>query len=123
MTHCIYSIPCKCGRSFVGETGRTLAVCFREHRHSLRVGLLEKQKLAHHACEEGHRVGWEKARISEIECDGRCRKYKVSAHMAFGLVGLVNPVWSFLPFGFLISTNRSPTHREGWFMLLFVASF
>jgi hypothetical protein len=39
---CIYSIPCECGRSYIGETGRPLAVRLREHRHSLKEGLAEK---------------------------------------------------------------------------------
>jgi predicted GIY-YIG superfamily endonuclease len=56
---CVYSIPCECGRSYTGETGRLLAVRLQEHRHNLREGLLEKSKLAQHASEEGHRVGWE----------------------------------------------------------------
>jgi hypothetical protein len=30
-----------------------------EHKHNLREGLLEKSKLAQHAYEEGHRVGWD----------------------------------------------------------------
>jgi hypothetical protein len=50
---CIYSIPCECGRSYVVETGRHLAVQLREHRHDLWQGLLEKSKLAQHAYEEG----------------------------------------------------------------------
>jgi hypothetical protein len=39
---CIYSIPCECGRSYIGETGRPLAVRIREHRQ----GLLEKIKIS-----------------------------------------------------------------------------
>jgi predicted GIY-YIG superfamily endonuclease len=54
---CIYSIPCECGRSYIGETGRLLAVRLREHSHNLQQGLLEKSELAQHAYEEGHRVG------------------------------------------------------------------
>jgi hypothetical protein len=42
----------------------------REHRYNLREGLLEKSKLAQHAYEEGHRVGWDAARILEIESNG-----------------------------------------------------
>jgi hypothetical protein len=38
---CIYIIPCECGRSYIGETGRPLAVRLREHRHNLmQLGLL-----------------------------------------------------------------------------------
>jgi hypothetical protein len=40
------------------------------------VGLLEKSKLAQHAYEEGHWVGWDEARILEIESNSRYRKYK-----------------------------------------------
>jgi hypothetical protein len=40
-----YSIPCECGRSYIGETSRPLAVRLREHRHNLHQGLLEKSCL------------------------------------------------------------------------------
>jgi predicted GIY-YIG superfamily endonuclease len=39
---CVYSIPSERGRSYIGETGRPLAVRLREHRHNLQQGLLEK---------------------------------------------------------------------------------
>jgi hypothetical protein len=59
MTQCVNSIPCECGRSYISETGRPLAVRLPEHRHNLKEGLLEKSKLAQHAYEEGrpNRVG------------------------------------------------------------------
>jgi hypothetical protein len=82
MAQCIYSIPCECGRSYIVETGRPLAIQLREHRHNLRVGLQEKSKLVHHAFEEGHRVVWDEARILEIESNSRYRIYKELAHMA-----------------------------------------
>jgi predicted GIY-YIG superfamily endonuclease len=63
---CVYSIPCECGRSYIGETGRPLAARLREHSHNLKEGVPEKSNLAQHACEDGHRVGWDEARILEI---------------------------------------------------------
>jgi hypothetical protein len=45
-------------------------------------GLLEKSKLAQHAYDEGHNVGWDDARILEVESNSRYRKYKELAHMA-----------------------------------------
>jgi hypothetical protein len=60
-----------------GETGGSLAVRVREHRHSLQQSILEESKLAQHAYEEGHRVGLDNARIFEIESNSRYRKYKV----------------------------------------------
>jgi hypothetical protein len=77
---CVCSIPCECGRSYIGETGRPLAVWLHEH---LKEGFLERSRLAQHACEEGHRVIWDEARILEIEINSRHRKYKKSAHMVY----------------------------------------
>jgi hypothetical protein len=57
MAQCIWSIPCECGRSYIDETGRLLAMQLHEHRHNLKEGLLEKSKLTQHAYEEGHKVG------------------------------------------------------------------
>jgi hypothetical protein len=57
-------------------------------QHNLKEGLLEKSKLAQHAYEEGHRVGWDEARILKIESNSRYRRYKKSAHMAC----LTNPI-------------------------------
>jgi hypothetical protein len=56
----VYSIPCEYGRSYIGQTGRSLAMRLREHSHNLKEGLLEKSKLTQHAYEEGHRIGWDK---------------------------------------------------------------
>jgi hypothetical protein len=52
--HCVYSIPCECSRSYIGETGRRLAVRLREYRYDLKEGLLEKSKLRQYAYEEVH---------------------------------------------------------------------
>jgi hypothetical protein len=53
---CVYSIPCERGRSYIGETGRLLAVRLREQQHNLKEGLLETSKLAKHSYEEGHKT-------------------------------------------------------------------
>jgi hypothetical protein len=79
---CIYNIPCECGRSYVGETGRPLFVRIGEHKFNLKNCLLDKSKLAQHAFEEGHQISWNEAKILQIEVNSRQRKYKESAHMA-----------------------------------------
>jgi hypothetical protein len=81
-THCAYSTPCGCGRSYIAQTGRSLAVRLRKYTLNLKEGLLEKPKLAQHTYEAGPRVIWDEARILEIESNSRHRKYKGSAHMA-----------------------------------------
>jgi hypothetical protein len=42
-TQCVYSIPYECGSSYIGETGRPLAVQLREHRHNLKEGFPKYQ--------------------------------------------------------------------------------
>jgi hypothetical protein len=63
-----------------GTTANTFRL--REHRHNLQPGLLEKSKLAQYSYEEGHRVGWDDAKILEIGSNSRYRKFKESANMA-----------------------------------------
>jgi hypothetical protein len=72
----VYSIPCDCGRSYIGETGRPLTVRLREHGHSLKEGLLEKSISAQHAHEENHTAGWDEARLLETDNNCTYRKYK-----------------------------------------------
>jgi hypothetical protein len=38
---CINTIPCECGRSYIGEKCRHPAVRLREHRHNLQQSFLE----------------------------------------------------------------------------------
>jgi hypothetical protein len=86
MAYCVYSIPCECVIRYIGETGKPLAERLRERRHHL-TGLLKESKLAQHAYEDGHRVGWNEARGLETESNSMYRKYKEPAHMAH----LTNP--------------------------------
>jgi hypothetical protein len=53
----------------------------------------KNNKLAQHTYEEGHRVGWNEARILEIENNSRYRKYKESAHMACKPSLDICPIW------------------------------
>jgi hypothetical protein len=100
MAQCVYSIPCEFGRSYIGETGRPLAMRIHELRHNLKEGLLEKSRLAQHACEQSHSVIWDESRILEIESNSRHRKCKELAHMAClkNLISQpsldISPIWN-----------------------------
>ena len=37
-TGVIYSVPCCCGRPYIGETGRSLKTCLFEHKRAVRIG-------------------------------------------------------------------------------------
>jgi hypothetical protein len=41
---CVQSIPCECGRKYIGQTGRPLAVRVREHKAKFKVRLFRKIK-------------------------------------------------------------------------------
>jgi hypothetical protein len=44
----VYRVPCGCGKSYIGETGRTIETRLKEHRRHLRLGQLEKSAIAEH---------------------------------------------------------------------------
>jgi hypothetical protein len=69
----------------IGETSRPLAVRLREHRNNLEQGLLEKSKLAQHAYEEGHKIGWDNAKIAEIESNIKYRILYCSIPLHYSL--------------------------------------
>jgi hypothetical protein len=108
----VYNIPCECDRSYIGETGRPLAARLREHSHNLKKGLPEKSKLAQHACKDGHRVGWDEARIWEIESSRRCRKYKESAHMTYLTNAISQPSLDISSLWIPLSAVRLRTHTD-----------
>ena len=103
-SHCIYSIPCECGRYYIGETGRPLAVRLREHKHTFKEGLLDKSRLAQHAYEEDHSVKWDGTGILDLERNATVRKYKEAAYMAWAGNTISQPsldfsiIWSPLVF-------------------------
>jgi hypothetical protein len=88
-----------------GETGRPLAQRLREHRHSLKEGLIQKSKLAQHAYDEGHEIGWDEARILEVENNSRYRKYKESAHMGCLTNTISQPSLNISPIWISLVTN------------------
>jgi hypothetical protein len=52
-----------------------------------------------HAYEEGHKVGWDEARILDIESHSKYRTYKEAAHMACSIDPIsqpsldISPIW------------------------------
>jgi hypothetical protein len=86
MAQRIYTITYECGKSYIGEIGRPLAVQLREQTHSER-RFSRKIKISL-TCLCRAYVGWDEARILKIECNSRHRTYNESTHMAC----LTNPI-------------------------------
>ena len=97
---CIYNIPCTCGRSYTGETGRPLSVRLQEHKKATIRGETEKSGVAEHAWSEGdHKPLWDKTSIIGREQNWKIRKIKEAAHMAldanmFSKPSIdISPIW------------------------------
>jgi hypothetical protein len=113
MAQCVYSTPCGCGRSYIGETGIPLAVWICKHKHNFRGGPLGKSKLAQLTYEEeDHGVSWDEGKILEIGSNHRYRKYKESAHMACLINLIISPVWTSIPSGAPLSRMSLSTQRD-----------
>ncbi|KDR11794.1 uncharacterized protein LOC110836755 [Zootermopsis nevadensis] len=44
----VYSIPCECGKVYIGQTGRSVEARIREHEHHIWIGQPEKSAVAEH---------------------------------------------------------------------------
>ena len=63
----IYCIPCKCGRVYIGETGRSLSVRISEHKRAVQQ-LDKKNAIAVHMAEHmNHQILWQDSTIKEYE--------------------------------------------------------
>jgi hypothetical protein len=75
----ICSIPCSCGKSYIGETGRTLETRVKEHKNSLKKGDTTISKLVKHALNEDHLFEWDKATVLARETKWKARKFHEAA--------------------------------------------
>jgi hypothetical protein len=67
----VYSIPCECGKTYIGQTKRTIKTRRKEHIRHLRLGQPEKSAVAQHALETGHK----------IEFNNTCRLARTKGYM------------------------------------------
>jgi hypothetical protein len=106
------AFPVNVAEATLAKQAEPLAMQFHEHRHNLRESLLEKSKLAQHACEEGHRVGWDEGRILDIESNSMYMKYKELAPVACLTNPISQPSVDFLPSGSPLLAMKLAAHRE-----------
>jgi hypothetical protein len=53
----VYRIPCKCGKVYIGQTGRSTETRCKEHtRHLLYLYQPQKSAVAEHSIEWGHQI-------------------------------------------------------------------
>jgi hypothetical protein len=137
-----YSIPCDCGRCYIGDTRRSVEVGIKEHNYNLKQGLFEKSKLAHirkwwSRCKgqiamahpyayihtyihmrKAKKICWNEANVLQIEPNTTYRKYKESAHMPplYHPIGQpssdISPIWVAVIIGEVKRLQRRPVHIE-----------
>ena len=96
----IYDIPCECGKSYIGETGRNLEIRVKEHKASLRKGDPEISKLAEHSITTGHRFKFEETKVIGKEPNWRHRKVHEAGEILKGGENVIStpsfeidPIW------------------------------
>ena len=100
----IYRIPCQdCGKSYIGETGRTLKVRLTEHKRYCHNGETNRSGVSQHTLVDNHRIDWEKSTVIAKEPNYYKRRIKEALFIRKfnnmnqdqGLA--VSPIWS-VPF-------------------------
>ena len=72
----IYKINCACGDTYIGETGRTLEIRMKEHKHASIKADFEESAVAEHAWLSGHYSDWNNVEVLDQENDLYRRKVK-----------------------------------------------
>jgi predicted GIY-YIG superfamily endonuclease len=80
----IYSIPCECGKEYIGETGRPLLTRVKEHKAALKKGETISSKLVEHAWEMDHNFMWDEAKAIGRESNWKARKFHEALEIYLG---------------------------------------
>lgn len=90
----VYSIPCECGSTYIGETGKTMDVRIKQHMNDVRLtkNKIEKEEidaenihgktaLVKHSINNKHSFDFKNARIIDRESHTRKRRFKEMCHI------------------------------------------
>ena len=72
----VYKIDCSCGKSYIGETGRSLHTRLKEHGVDIRNGRSRTSALAEHSSKTKHHICLESASIIAREEQNQRRKIR-----------------------------------------------
>lgn len=72
----VYKIECSCGKSYIGETGRSLQTRLKEHGADIKNGRSSTSALAEHSSKTKHHICLESASIIAREEQHQRRKIR-----------------------------------------------
>ena len=72
----MYSIPCSCGKVYIGQTGRHISTRIKEHMRDTRDRQGDRSAVAEHRMETGHIIKFEEAQMLSREARFWPRLYK-----------------------------------------------
>jgi hypothetical protein len=52
----IYSIPCECGKVYIGQSGRSVHIRIKEHERYIRLAQTEKPAVAEHTMNQDYKI-------------------------------------------------------------------
>ncbi|KAJ8938974.1 hypothetical protein NQ318_005216 [Aromia moschata] len=60
----VYELKCTCGKSYIGQTGRSIQCRIKEHQRHTRLGNTDKSAIAEHVhANENHKIDYENIRV------------------------------------------------------------
>ncbi|KAJ8937150.1 hypothetical protein NQ318_006350 [Aromia moschata] len=64
LTKGVYELKCTCGKSYIGQTGRSIQCRIKEHQRHTRLGHTDKSAIAEHFhTNENHKIDYENIRV------------------------------------------------------------
>jgi hypothetical protein len=52
----IYSIPCECGKVYIGQSGRSIQIRIKEHERHIRLAQTEKSAITEYSINQDHSI-------------------------------------------------------------------
>ncbi len=77
----MYSIPCSCGKVYIGETTRRLEQKVKENQDACKRGDEKASAIAEHAWQQHHPIKWEEVRVVGRASKNRGLKFKEALHI------------------------------------------
>ena len=77
----VYGIPCRCGKVYVGETGRATQDRIKEHDRDIRLARTETSVVSEHARNTGHKPLWNEVKFIDRDPYYYTRRVKEAIHI------------------------------------------